>query len=93
MTTPAPRPADTATIDKLIERVNKLEEAGIALATAAELTGHGFMQMGSHIDALAARIRTLESVVQTLGSHIERQHGLAPGEITDLFDDLAWWSQ
>ena len=64
MTTPAapepaaPKPDDT--LASLLERVNKLEEATRVLATAAEVTGHGFIQMGSHIDALAARVTALE---------------------------------
>lgn len=65
MTTPAapepaaPKPDDT--LASLLERVNKLEEATRVLATAAEVTGHGFIQMGSHIDALAARVTALET--------------------------------
>ena len=67
MTTPAapepaaPKPDDT--LASLLERVNRLEEATRALATAAGVipTAAMFIQMGATIDALAARVTQLET--------------------------------
>ena len=45
----------------LVKRVAKLEEAALALVTATQVTGQGFIQMGATIDALAARVAELET--------------------------------
>jgi len=83
-------------LDNANEQIRRLTTDSYELLKHLDLARHGpdALPRGTHnLSAIESRIRTLESAMQTLGSNIERQHGLAPGEITDLFEDLAWWSQ